>query len=219
MSILGGSTGFIEGGYDALVLMFANEDVAEGGLGSALQNEFADIFAIRGLSAGIPLTADPDQREGQSPKWRHLLAHGFSGDIPNMRNTITSHVTGGDAGVWFCEAIASVEQKPYAENDKDEHIFMALTDPKPGREDDYHEWYDRHHVKDVVSVDCYRSGRRFRITASCGGYAPWGYLAFYRFVGETPKMHQSLEDDMRRGETVMTDAYEAGDGAWIYGAR
>ena len=45
------------------------------------------------------------------------------------------------------------------------YLFLALTNPIPGREDDYNEWYDTHHVRDVVNVPGFVSGQRFRLGA------------------------------------------------------
>ena len=30
------------------------------------------------------------------------------------------------------------------------HKFMALTNPVPGREDDFNAWYDGHHLQEVI---------------------------------------------------------------------
>ncbi|MDR1027905.1 MAG: hypothetical protein LBL63_00615 [Clostridiales Family XIII bacterium] len=216
MRKLGGANGFIEKQNDYLLLVYTNEEIAEDGQFQAWWDAFDDIRAVFGLSEGIRLVVDPDQRAGQTPKWKYLVAHGFSGDAERMKRAIARHVTQGDSALWFYKAIAEQVEKPGKADDADEHIFMALTNVKPGRLDDFTEWYNTHHVRDVVRVECYRSGRRFHMEAAGGSEAPWEFLAFYRFVGPAAEMHDILRREMSTGKNVMSDAYESGDGAWIY---
>ncbi|HEY0246647.1 MAG TPA: hypothetical protein VGC45_00160 [Gryllotalpicola sp.] len=96
------------------------------------------------------------------------------------------------------------------------HIFMALTNPIEGREDEFNAWYDQEHVPDVVAVECYRSGRRFKLENTAGAPAPWKYLSLYRFEGSVPRMHELLGEASDRHETTMTEAIVDDDGAWIY---
>ncbi len=102
------------------------------------------------------------------------------------------------------------------EDDGIQHIFMALTNVKPGRERDFHDWYDTEHVPDVVAVPCYRSGRRFRLVDSAGVDTPWEYLSLYRFVGPAAEMHAALKVHGDAGHATLTDALVDGDGAWVY---
>ncbi len=98
----------------------------------------------------------------------------------------------------------------------DKHVFMALTNAIPGREDEFNAWYDQEHVPDVVAVECYRSGRRFRLVSATGADAPWEYLSFYRFEGDVPRMHELLHEAAARHETTMTEAIVPDDAAWIF---
>lgn len=96
------------------------------------------------------------------------------------------------------------------------HVFMALTNVKPGREADFREWYDTEHVPDVVAVPCYRSGRRFRLFGTVGSEGPWEYLSLYRFLGSVPEMHELLKETGRAANRTMTDALVDDDGAWVF---
>jgi len=40
-------------------------------------------------------------------------------------------------------------------------LFVVFTAPKPGREDDYNDWYDGRHLQDTVNVPGFVSGERF----------------------------------------------------------
>jgi len=62
------------------------------------------------------------------------------------------------------------------------HAFLALTNPAPGREDEFNDWYDTHHLPEVLRYGSgMRGGRRFRLSpAQRPGHAPpWRYLAWY----------------------------------------
>ena len=95
---------------------------------------------------------------------------------------------------------------------------MALTSCKPGREEEFHEWYNNYHLPEAVSISCYRSGRRFRLTAISGDDTPWEYLAFYRFVGPAKDMHPTLSEEMKASKWRRAGAVAEGDGAWAYSA-
>jgi hypothetical protein len=97
-----------------------------------------------------------------------------------------------------------------------EHVFMALTNVKAGRENDFHDWYDTEHVPDVVAVSSYQSARRFRLVAAVGDSGPWRYLSLYRFLGSVPAMHDELAEHGGQGQATLTDALVDDDAAWIY---
>ena len=43
------------------------------------------------------------------------------------------------------------------------HVLMVYTQPHPGRDDDYHRWYDETHLAEVLSVPGFVAARRFAI--------------------------------------------------------
>ena len=63
------------------------------------------------------------------------------------------------------------------------HVFLALTNPVPGKEAEFNAWYDDFHLREVVEYGSgMLAGRRFRLTADQRpGQAapPWSYLAWY----------------------------------------
>jgi len=205
MSILGGSDGFVESKYDFLLLAYTNNE-----------NGFIDIAKIPGLSERLYLVSDKDQRPCHQTKWKYLVVYGFSGDPEKMKEALAAFDSEDDTALWFYEAIGPMTHKTWRLDDKEEHIFMALTNVKPGRETDFTEWYNRHHIPDVVSISVYRSGRRFRIVSACGADCPWQYLAFYRFVGPALSMHDILEKEVEQSDFQHSDAYVEDDAAWVY---
>lgn len=218
MSILGGKNGYIEKNNDHLLLVFTNTEVdTDKAFKNWWAKEFPDLKAIPGLSKPLHLKRDKDQRPGHCPYWKYMMAFGFKGDVRMMRDAVQAHVPNGDTVLWFFEAFAPLYNRKWDPKVKEEHIFMALTNPVPGRAADYNEWYNEHHVKDIVQIDPYMSGRRFHRIAY-NGHSPYEYIAFYRFLGPEVKMHKKLMDYIDTHDIAETDAYELNDLAWVYSA-
>ncbi len=83
------------------------------------------------------------------------------------------------------------------------HTFLALTNPVPGKEDEYNEWYDKHHVPDVINIPGFISGQRFKLSDSqFGGEASkaFKYLALYEI--ETDDIAATIKELRARGGTA-----------------
>jgi hypothetical protein len=92
------------------------------------------------------------------------------------------------------------------------YTFLALTNPVLGKEDPFNEWYDRHHVPDVINVPGFISGQRFRLADSqFGGESSkaFKYLALYEI--ETDDIAATIKELRARGGTadiVPSDAID-----------
>ena len=92
------------------------------------------------------------------------------------------------------------------------YTFLALTNPVEGKEAEYNEWYDKHHVPDVVNVPGFVSGQRFKLADSqFGGEASkaYKYLALYEI--ETDDIAATIKELQARGGTadiVPSDAID-----------
>lgn len=92
------------------------------------------------------------------------------------------------------------------------YTFLALTNPVPGKEDQFNEWYDSHHVPDVINVPGFISGQRFRLADSqFGGESSkaFKYLALYEI--ETDDIAATIKELRARGGTadiVPSDAID-----------
>ncbi len=77
---------------------------------------------------------------------------------------------------------------------KNRHLLLALTNPVPGREDAFNEWYDAYHVPECLKVRGFKSCQRFKLTASQNDQPRQAYLALYELEGDDPKaLLQDLE--------------------------
>jgi chromate reductase len=219
MSIIGGENGFIENDNDYLLMAYTNAEIATDGQCREWWEGFADIAAVPGLSNGIRVIRERDQRAGQQPRWKYLVAFGFSGDADRMKAAVAAHKFEDDSALWFYVAIGEQVEKPYLPGDAEEHIFLALTDAKPGRREEFDEWYTNHHLPEIVSVTPYRTGRRFRAIAAGGAEAQWEYLALYRFVDPVLGMHRILKIEEERYGFAHSDSLKDDYAAWIWSER
>ena len=93
------------------------------------------------------------------------------------------------------------------------YTFIALTNPVEGKEAEFNEWYDKHHVPDVINVPGFISGQRFKLAdAQFGGEASkaYGYLALYEI--ETDDIAATIKELKARGGTADITPSDAIDG-------
>jgi hypothetical protein len=72
--------------------------------------------------------------------------------------------------------------------------MMLFTKPVEGRENEYHDWYQNTHLKDVVNVKSVKSAQRFRLSMNIvpGSADPPQFLAIYDI--ETDDIGRVLKD-------------------------
>lgn len=93
------------------------------------------------------------------------------------------------------------------------YVFLAFTNPTPGKEAEYNAWYDEHHMKDVIDVPGFVSARRFRLAPRQFAFntaePSYRYLALYEI--ETDDVAGTLDEVVKRAGTdamVMIDAID-----------
>ncbi len=99
--------------------------------------------------------------------------------------------------------------------------FVVLTNPTEGKEDEFNEWYNETHLKDVLQVPGVISGQRFKVhrpSLSPNQDPSHDYLAIYEV--ETDDIAATLADLRSRPNTpamVMSDAIDlAASSSLIY---
>lgn len=65
--------------------------------------------------------------------------------------------------------------------------LVVMTGPKPGRDQEYNDWYNNQHLADVVAVPGFRSAQRFKLSDAMGHEHRNGYLAIYEIDSDDPK--------------------------------
>jgi hypothetical protein len=72
-------------------------------------------------------------------------------------------------------------------------VLVVMTDPVPGEEDAYNEWYDDVHLAEVVKLPGVTSGQRFVAIPSLRGQVPvQRYMALYEFEGDVEEALETL---------------------------
>jgi hypothetical protein len=75
------------------------------------------------------------------------------------------------------------------------YVFVVLTNPVAGREDEFNAWYDNQHLPDVLKVEGFVAAQRFKLTPEGDKPdAPHRYLALYEI--ET--------DDLARTQAALS---------------
>jgi hypothetical protein len=91
--------------------------------------------------------------------------------------------------------------------------FVVKSKPVEGREAEFNDWYDNHHVPDVLAVPGFVAAQRFRADAAAPGHP---YLAIYEIEGDARAAMEALTSAVRNG-MYMSDALESSD-ACLYTA-
>ena len=85
--------------------------------------------------------------------------------------------------------------------------FLVISNPVPGREADYNDWYDRQHVHDVLKVPGFRAAQRFRVIGD--STLPGRYVAIYELETQDPaRTLAELNSRAGGAEMPLTDALE-----------
>jgi hypothetical protein len=88
-------------------------------------------------------------------------------------------------------------------------VMMVMSDPVPGMEDEYNEWYDRH-LPEVVSVPGVAAAQRFIAAPGLNGQLPpQRYMVVYEF--DTDDVEAGLEAIRQARSRLMADLPAAFD--------
>lgn len=64
--------------------------------------------------------------------------------------------------------------------------LVALTRPLPGREDEYHEWYNTKHLPELVNKFGMAGAQRYKLAAKLMGSDENEYMAIYDIEADDP---------------------------------
>lgn len=99
--------------------------------------------------------------------------------------------------------------------------LLALTTPVAGKEEEFHEWYQNHHLPEMVSFPGMQGAQRYKLTAKLMGSDTNPWLAIYDLETDDPmaflgavgqaaasgKMTQSDASDMATTYTALFEEY------------
>ena len=93
-------------------------------------------------------------------------------------------------------------------------VLIAFTGPiSRAVEDEYNEWYDTVHLRDVLAVEGVRSAARFRLADDqmFDDDAPGEYLAIYEIeADDLAAVGRAMQDAHRRGDMPVSRALRPG---------
>ena len=89
------------------------------------------------------------------------------------------------------------------------YLLLVLTNPVPGREEEFNDWYTNRHLGDVLKTPGFISAQRFAPTPVQVGDTPvpWTYFALYDI--ETDDLKKSIDELMSRAGTPKMPLSEA----------
>ena len=89
-----------------------------------------------------------------------------------------------------------------------ENILVVLTNPVPGKEDEFNEWYTNIHIQEICQISGFKSAQRFKLgDAQLGPDGGHRYLAIYEIEGDPAAALGSLK--AARPDLNMTDALDS----------
>lgn len=96
------------------------------------------------------------------------------------------------------------------------HLFVVFTNAEPGREAEFNEWYEKHHLDDIMGIEGFLWGQRFELHPDQrpGQTPPWRYLVLYGFEGNAVDVHERLRK--ASPSFVKTTALKPDTAAWVY---
>ena len=95
--------------------------------------------------------------------------------------------------------------------------YVVFTEPVPGREDSYNDWYNNQHLGDVLAVEGFVAAQRFKIVELDSNSQPASrYMAIYEIEADDPKavLDRLVETALTKG-MVMTDAMDTANAKTI----
>jgi len=99
-----------------------------------------------------------------------------------------------------------------------QHIFLALSNPREGRQQDFHAWYDAFHLQDVVDL-CpgFDRGHRYWAADAQGLDRPkWSSLALYDLeADDVAQLHKDVGVNAHRF-TPSNGVFDDDHVAWVY---
>lgn len=93
------------------------------------------------------------------------------------------------------------------------NILLVLTNPLPGRADEFNRWYSEVHLPEVLQRPGFVSARRFRLgngQLNLDGFAQsqHSYLALYEIEGDADAALAHVKKEMESGGLSVTEALD-----------
>ena len=96
------------------------------------------------------------------------------------------------------------------------HLILILTEPTEGNEDEYNNYYENLHLKEVLETTELQTAQRFKLAAQAGEDCPLPYLAVYET--EADNAEQVIANlNETRAQRQQSDALNRRTGrVWVF---
>jgi hypothetical protein len=91
------------------------------------------------------------------------------------------------------------------------YSFLVFTKPAPGRDEEFNRWYTGTHLPDMLKVEGFVLGQRFRILRSQPvlGSPSWEYVAIYSIeTADIGRVMKSLNARLGTADLPMSDCID-----------
>ncbi|NKB56030.1 MAG: hypothetical protein GKS00_06815 [Alphaproteobacteria bacterium] len=96
------------------------------------------------------------------------------------------------------------------------HVVVVLSEPVKGREEEFEDWYENTHIREVLETTGWESGQRFVLTAEKGQKCPLGRLAFYEAEAENGEDVIATLDATRSARKQSDSFNRKSAGLWVF---
>ena len=98
------------------------------------------------------------------------------------------------------------------------HVVAVLTEPVPGRESEFNDYYENQHLDEVIASAGWTSAQRFKLVDEQGMPCPHPYLALYEVeADDSSDVLRTL--NATRDQRVQSGALNrATAGVWVFAA-
>src|SRR5437867_718253 len=86
-------------------------------------------------------------------------------------------------------------------------MLFVMSSAVPGREDEYHAWYDEVHVPDILAISGVRSARRCAVSRAHGDDLR-RYLAIYEIDGDAESIVAEIGRRVGSGDITLSEAID-----------
>ena len=96
----------------------------------------------------------------------------------------------------------------------DKFIQIVFSNPLPGRDDEFNEWYDNVHIPQLLAVPGMLSAQRYTLRDSemyraPGGFVPeHQYAIIYEMEGDVDAIMQKIQEAVAAGQIEMHESLD-----------
>lgn len=95
--------------------------------------------------------------------------------------------------------------------DKQKHYFMVLSNPLPGQEARFNEWYAGQHTHDLLQIEGVVAAQFFKLSEPQyreGQPHPYNYMVIWEIESDNVKeVYQRIQQNLANGKTMRSDSF------------